>query len=91
MQLEILHEPAAGRFSARVEGMPCRLDYRLQGATMTILRTEVPEPVRGRGIAAELVRAAFEAARTAGWRVVPACAYAAAWVQRHPEDAGLLD
>ncbi len=91
MDLEILHEPAAGRFSARVEGRPCLLDYRLQGTTMTILHTEVPEALRGRGIAAVLVRAAFEAARSAGWRVVPACAYAAAWVRRHPGYADLLD
>lgn len=90
MNLEILHEPAAGRFSARVEGWPCLLDYRLQGTAMTILRTEVPEAVRGRGIAAELVRAAFEAARSAGWRVVPACDYAAAWVRRHPGYDDLL-
>ena len=90
MNLEILHEPAAGRFSARVEGWACLLESRLQGTAMTILRTEVPEAVRGRGIAAELVRAAFEAARSAGWRVVPACAYAAAWVRRHPGYDDLL-
>jgi len=32
----------------------------------------------------------MEAARAEGWQVVPACSYAAAWVQRHPEYHDLL-
>ena len=41
----------------------------------------------GRGIAADLMRAALAAARTAGWTIVPACSYAAAYLQRHPDAA----
>jgi predicted GNAT family acetyltransferase len=43
----------------------------------------VPAPIGGRGIAAELTRAALETAEAAGWTVVPVCSYAAAYMRRH--------
>lgn len=89
--MDIRHDRHAHRFETLVEGQRCELAYRLEDARMVITHTGVPEPVGGRGIAGELVRAAFEAARAEGWRVVPRCAYAAAWVRRHPEVAELLD
>jgi predicted GNAT family acetyltransferase len=90
MNPTILHDAAASRFSAVVEGQPCRLDYRLHGNVMTIVHAEVPATVGGRGIAAALVQASFDHARSAGWRVVPACSYAAAYAERHPEYADLV-
>lgn len=90
MDLHIEHDPAAGRFSTTVDGQTCELTYRLSGNTMTITHTGVPSAVGGRGIAAELAKTAFETARSNGWKVVPACSYAAVYAQRHPEYADLL-
>ena len=87
MALDITHLPAAHRFETRVDGVLCELDYGLHNQLMTILHTGVPPEVGGRGIAGELVRAALEAARRAGWKVVPACSYASVWMERHPEFA----
>jgi hypothetical protein len=89
MALDIRHLIAAHRFEATVDGFLCELDYDLQGQVMTIMHTGVPKDVGGRGIASELVRAALEKARREGWRVVPACSYARAWMERHPEFADL--
>lgn len=90
MDLAIRHDPAVGTFSVDVEGQHCVLQYALHAGVMKIVHTGVPEAVGGRGIAARLTRTALETARAAGWRVVPACAYAAAFVARHPEYADLL-
>lgn len=76
---------AGNRFETTVDGRLCVLDYQLEGGVMTITHTAVPEAVGGRGIAGELTKAAFEAARREQWKVVPACSYAIAWVTRHPE------
>jgi hypothetical protein len=57
---------------------------------MTITHTGVPAEVGGRGIASALVQAALETARGEGWKVLPACSYAVAWMQRHPAYADLL-
>jgi hypothetical protein len=90
MPFAIQHDRVARRFEARVEGLPCLLDYTLAAGVMTITRTEVPAAVGGRGIAAALVQEALATARAEGWKVVPACSYAAAWMQRHPAYHDLL-
>ncbi|GAB2585460.1 N-acetyltransferase [Dyella jejuensis] len=89
MALDIRHLATAHRFETNVDGFTCELDYRLQDHVMTITHTGVPGEVGGRGIASELVRAAFETARKEGWKVVPACSYARIWLERHPDYAGL--
>lgn len=89
MGVDIRHEPGAQRFETQVDGHLCELDYRLAGNVMTITHTGVPEAVGGRGLASALTQAAFETARRNGWKVVPACSYAAAWMRRHPEFADL--
>lgn len=85
MSPAITHDRAARRLETQVDGVSCELDYRLDGGVMTITHTGVPSAVAGRGIAAALVKSALEAAREAGWKVIPACSYAAAWMERHPE------
>jgi len=88
--LSIDHNVAQQRFEAHVDGLLCRCDYRMSGSTMLIVHTEVPPQLEGRGIAAALVRATFEHARSAGFKVVPACSYVRAYVRRHPETQALL-
>lgn len=78
------------RFVTTVEGIQAQLKYRREGDWMVITHTEVPDEIGGRGIASVLTRAAFEHARTQGWNVRPACSYAAAWANRHPEYNQLL-
>ncbi len=80
----ISHDRAAQRFSTEVDGAVSILEYALLDDIMTIEHTGVPDALRGRGIASALVHSALAAARAAGWKVVPACSYAAAWMQRHP-------
>jgi uncharacterized protein len=93
---QVHHDAAARRFSTEVEGLRAVLDYRLSDDVMTITHTGVPAKIGGRGIAGELVQAALDTARVEGWRVVPACSYAAAYIakqsggnRQHGED--LLD
>lgn len=89
-ELVIHHDPVAMRFEARVDGHLCELEYRLHDRVMSIVHTGVPRAVEGRGIAARLVEAAFELARREGWKVSPACSYAAAWARRHVARVGDL-
>jgi hypothetical protein len=52
---------------------------------MIITHTGVPSAIGGRGIAAELMQAALNAARSAGWTIDPACSYAAAYMRKQKE------
>jgi len=59
------------------------------GKTTTVLNLGAALARRGRGIAGQLTRAAFEHAKAQGWTVRPECSYAAAWAERHPEYSDL--
>jgi uncharacterized protein len=84
----ITHEPL--RFSTVIDGHLAKVDYTLADGIMTITSTHVPEALGGRGIAGQLTKAAFDHARAAGWKIIPACSYAAAWAKRHPDEQDLL-
>lgn len=90
MKLDVQHNEAASRFEARVEGLLCRADYRLDGDTMRVFHTEVPRSLEGRGIAAALVREVFAHAAQRRLKVDPVCSYVRVWARRHPEVEGLL-
>ena len=102
MAWSIRHLSAAHRFTTRVDGAECVLEYMLDktaaapldvtaaARVMTIVHTGVPPSVGGRGIAGALVQAAFDAARAAGWKVRPTCSYSSAWLARHPAYQDLL-
>jgi predicted GNAT family acetyltransferase len=93
MDFSVQHDATAQRFETTVSGAHCLLDYTIaDGAevnVMTITHTEVPAHVGGQGIASALMAAAVAAAKANGWKVLPACSYAAAWLKRHPEYAHL--
>ena len=90
MAIEVVHDEADHRFVAVVDGHTCVAEYRLRDGVMWMTYTGVPAVVGGRGIAAELVRAALAHARARGWKVVPSCSYVAAYMQRHPDTQDLL-
>lgn len=81
----VRHNVGESRFEAEVEGQLSVADYTLNQGEITFTHTYTPPPLRGRGIAEKLVRAALDYARDQRLRVVPACSYVALYVQRHPE------
>jgi len=87
---EVQHDLAGQRFSARVHGCVALLEYQVRRRRMVITHTEVPEAIEGRGIAGELTRVALRWARANRYKVVPACAYAEAFFERHVEYQDLL-
>lgn len=88
--LPIAHLPELGRFEVLVDGHLCVADYRRDGERMLMTHTEVHPVLQGRGVAAQLVRAALAHARVQGLKVVPLCSYVRAYLRRHPEHQDLL-
>jgi len=56
----IVHDAAASRFEASVQGQLCVLDYQRRDGVLVMPHTSVPPALRGRGIAEKLVRTALE-------------------------------
>jgi uncharacterized protein len=87
----VRHNEAAHRFETEVDGKLSIADYVRRDREMIMTHTFVPPELRGCGIAEKLVKAALEHARTEKLRVVPACSYVDAFIQRHSEYRTLLN
>ena len=90
MSRAVEHNEAQQRFEWTEDGQLSVLEYELQNGVMVIMHTGVPEPVGGRGIAADLAQAALDTARLRGWRVRPLCSYVAGYIQRKAQYQDLL-
>ena len=88
--MTVQHQPENERFVVVADGVEAELDYRIEDGVISLTHTGVPEAIGGRGIAGDLVRAAFEFARSEGLKVRPLCSYAEAWSRRHTDYADLL-
>ena len=86
----VQHAPERHRFEVVIDGAVSLTDYSIADGVLTIIHTEVPEQLGGRGIAGALVKAVFDYARDNGLKVRPACSYARSYIERHPETQSLV-
>lgn len=77
------------RFELGLEGHTAFSNYKRAGGVLTILHTEVPKELNGRGIGSALVRGLLAMARAEGVKVHPVCPFVKAYMDKHPEYADL--
>ena len=77
--------PALERFELETDGHTAYLYYRLEPGVITLVHTEVPPALGGRGVGSTLVRGALDAIRAKGLKVIAKCPFVAAWMGKHPE------
>jgi len=80
-----------GRFELVEEGKLAFANYQLAGGVLVLPHVEADPALRGKGTAGRLMAGVLELARERGWKVRPICGYAAAYIERHPENTDLLD
>jgi len=92
MRIEHEGKGRKGTFFVEENGKrQAELDYFKSGPdTINIYHTEVDEKLRGKGLGAELVKAAVDLARRDGKRIIATCPYAHKIIKRTPEYRGLL-
>ena len=78
------------RFELPVDGHIAFSDYRRSDGVLTIMHTEVPRELGGRGIGSALVRGLLDRARANGEKVRPLCSFVRAYIDKHPEYRDLL-
>jgi predicted GNAT family acetyltransferase len=79
----VVDNAAASRFEVTLDGQVAYLRYERTATALTIVHTEVPLALRGHQIAALLVEAALDSARSNGLRVVAVCPFARAYLRKH--------
>jgi uncharacterized protein len=81
---------ALNRFELDADGSTAFVNYRIDGGTITLLHTETPVALRGRGIASRLVQGVLDDIRARGLKMVPRCAFVCAYIAKHPEYRDLV-
>jgi uncharacterized protein len=75
---------ARSRFELRVNGDTAFLRYERTDDALTLIHTEVPPAFRGHHAGEALVKAALEAGRSAGLRIIALCPFVRAYMRNHP-------
>ena len=86
----VIHNAAAKRFEATVDGKVAFSKYLLVGEKFIVEHTEVPVELENKGLASRIVRTALDYARAQNLRVMPLCPFTAAFIHRHPEYQDLV-
>jgi predicted GNAT family acetyltransferase len=89
-QIQVEHVPDRKRFEVRLQDEIAFLSYTAHDGDVSFDHTYVPDTWRGRGVAAQLVRAAADEARRRHWKILPLCSYVVTFFERHPEFADVL-
>jgi uncharacterized protein len=79
-----------GRFETEQNGKTAYLEYSLSGRVLELTHTEVPETLRGAGLASSLAETALNWAREKKLKVDVVCPSVRAYVDKHPEYADLV-
>jgi predicted GNAT family acetyltransferase len=87
---DVRNNTRLGRFELDVDGHIAAAYYKRAPGVITFTHTEVPAEISGRGIGSKLARAALDAARAQGLKVVAKCPFIGGYIAKHPEFGDLL-
>lgn len=79
---DVKNNKAASRYELEVDGHLAVADYMRQDDRLLVTHVEVPEELRGQGIAAKVMDGVVADAQVSGLTIVPICSYAVAYMQR---------
>ncbi len=82
--MNILHEPQNSTFKLNLDGYLAYVTYLVKDNKLEIDHTFVPQQIGGRGVASQLVEAAYDYAIEQGLCPIASCSYAITWLKRYP-------
>jgi len=83
--MEIIHDLSRKQFQTVADGKTAYVSYDLVDGCLNIEHTIVPREIEGRGIAAALVKAAYDYALDHDLLPAATCRYATVWLDRNPQ------
>ena len=78
------------RFELDIDGVIAFVSYRKSPGAITLVHTEVPPELGGRGIGSKLGRATLDAVRAQGRALSVECEFIRGFMGKHPEYNDLL-
>ncbi|MGK2905548.1 MAG: GNAT family N-acetyltransferase [Desulfuromonadales bacterium] len=90
MDVTITNNQSVERFEIKYEKFMALLEYKITDNQMTLVHTEVPKELEGKGLGGKLVKFALEHALLNNLGVVAQCEFAQSYIERHKEYSSLL-
>lgn len=88
---EIINDKQGSRFVWDVNGQEVYVLYTEDKESLDLYSTYTPPQLRGQGLAAKVVLAAFEYANEQNLKVIPSCWYVRKFLERHIEFQNLVN
>jgi predicted GNAT family acetyltransferase len=85
---DVIDNVAEERFELTEDGHLAELVYHVHGDRLTLIHTEVPDELGGRGLGGVLVQAALARAARDHLTIVPSCPFARGWLEKHRDAIG---
>ena len=83
-------EVTTGRFEIEQDGQVASLEYSMTGNVLALIHTEVPDKLRGLGLATTLAENALRFARENNLKVDVICPLVQEYIDKHPEYSDLV-
>ncbi len=83
--MDVIDNRVDSRFELVTDAGPAFAAYEREGDVVTFTHTVVPPEAEGHGVGSKLIAGALAQVKGEGLKIVPACAFVKAYVERHPE------
>ena len=91
MELKVIHEKENERFVIYTEDKEAFVEYRTDGKFINLYHTFTHPALRGKGLAAQVVRAALEFAKENNLKVIPTCSYVQSFIMQNNDFKELVE
>jgi predicted GNAT family acetyltransferase len=83
MEEKVIHEKENERFVIYADGNEVYVEYKMRNNKMDLNHTYTNPALRGKGLAAHVVRAALEFAKENNLKVIPTCSYVQSFIAKN--------
>ncbi|MBK9097039.1 MAG: N-acetyltransferase [bacterium] len=90
MEQKVIHEKENERFVIYTEGNEVYVEYTMRNNEMNLYHTYTHPALRGKGLAALVVKAALEFVKENNLKVIPTCSYTQAFLAKNDEYKSLV-
>ena len=80
MEEQVIHDKTKERFIIVIDRSESLVDYSIEGNKMNLYHTYTHPNLRGKGLAAQVIKAALEYAKKNNLKVIPGCSFVQAFI-----------
>jgi predicted GNAT family acetyltransferase len=88
--IQLIKNEPIHNFELFVDGQRAFIDYKQKDNKVYLIHTEVPETLKGKGVAEAIVEKTLTYLEANHYKLVPLCSYVQMFLKRHPDWNRLL-